>query len=83
MPEIGLSSVNLALSRKSFLGIQYCGKKRCSQTSKAEVVSKMVWPFRRPRTRLPVERVFTGKGEVLEGLKSLEASSVILGCVRL
>lgn len=83
MPETALSSSKCAREVKSDLGIQYCGKKRCSQTRQAEVVSKIMWPLRRPRTvggRVLVgkerEKVFGGSkylvsrlGRSLDGIR--------------
>lgn len=76
MPEMGGIAVKDALARKAVLGIQYCGNHLCSQTSFADVVSKMVAPARTPRMRFCTEMIF-GRYSAF-GLKSLPASSVIL-----
>ena len=63
IPETGLSSSKWARDVKSDLGIQYCGKKRCSHTRCAEVVSKIMWPLRRPRTEEEWSVSGRGSGE--------------------
>jgi hypothetical protein len=41
LSEVVGVGVKVTEGRKAVFGIQYCGKKRCSQTSLASVVSKM------------------------------------------
>lgn len=58
IPEMGGLGVKVAAGRNAERGIQYCGNHLCSQTRRAEVVSKRGAPERVPRRRFWVGRIF-------------------------